>query len=141
MAAIHERFRIAITETLISEVEVEATSPEEAERIAEQNWNNGEYDHVKQFCDDVSFSSSKVKGTPEVTLVEHALMEVSNERRIRLAQKEIDGPITVKALSEPTDPFGHRDIEYEYEISPNDMVMMLNWYRYQKAHGNESLAF
>ena len=28
-----------------------------------------------------------------------------------------------------------------YKISPDDMVTMLNWYRYQKENGNEELSF
>ena len=78
---------------------------------------------------------------PEVTLVGHPALEVNNDRRIRLSQKEIDGPITVRALSTPTDMFGHRDLEYEYQISAGDMVMLLNWYRCQKANGNDVLMF
>lgn len=77
----------------------------------------------------------------EVTLVGHPALEVNNDRRIRLSQKEIDGPITVRALSAPNGPFDHRDLEYEYEISAGDMVMLLNWYRFQKAHGNDALVF
>ena len=53
----------------------------------------------------------------------------------------IDGPITVRTLSAPDDPFGHRSLENEYEISAGDMVMLLNWYRFQKAHGNDALVF
>ena len=74
-------------------------------------------------------------------MVGHPALEVNNDRRIRLSQKEIDGPIIVRALSAPTDVFGHRDLEYEYQISAGDMVMLLNWYRYQKAKGNDALVF
>lgn len=79
--------------------------------------------------------------SPEVSMFGHLVLEVNNNRRIRLSQKVIDGPITVRALSEPTDVFGHRNFEYEYEISAGDMVILLNWYRYQKTHGNDALMF
>ena len=77
----------------------------------------------------------------EVFLAGHPELAVNNDRRIRLKQNAIDGPITVRTLSSPTDVFGHRDLESEYEISAGDFVMMLNWYRYQKAQGNDALIF
>lgn len=75
----------------------------------------------------------------EITLHGHLVFEVNNYRAIRLKQKETGGSITVRVLSAPNDVFGHRDLEYEYEISPANFVMMLNWYRFQKAHGNDAL--
>lgn len=77
----------------------------------------------------------------KVSLAGFPALEVNNDRRIRLKQSEIDGPIIVRTLSAPTDVFGHRDLESEYEISSGDFVMMLNWYRYQKAQGNDALIF
>lgn len=74
-------------------------------------------------------------------MIGQTALEVNNDRRIRLSQKVIDGPITVRTLSAPDDPFGHRSLENEYEISAGDMVMLLNWYRFQKAHGNDALVF
>lgn len=68
-------------------------------------------------------------------------LNVNNERVIRIRQSLIDGPITVRVLGAPRDVFGSRPLETMYEISPGDMVTMLNWYRYQKENGNDSLAF
>lgn len=68
-------------------------------------------------------------------------LEANNERVIRIRQSLIDGPITVRVLGAPRDVFGSRPLETMYEISPGDMVTMLNWYRYQKENGNDSLAF
>lgn len=68
-------------------------------------------------------------------------LEANNERVIRIRQSLIDGPITVRVLGAPCDVFGSRPLETMYEISPDDMVTMLNWYRYQKENGNEDLSF
>lgn len=77
----------------------------------------------------------------KVALVGQAVLELNNERRLRLSQTKPDGPILVHTLSAPYDIFGHRDVETEYEISASDFVMMLNWYRCQKAQGNDALMF
>lgn len=68
-------------------------------------------------------------------------LEANNECVIRIRQSLIDGPITVRVLGAPRDVFGSRPLETMYEISPGDMVTMLNWYRYQKKNGNEDLSF
>ena len=68
-------------------------------------------------------------------------LEANNERVIRIRQSLIDGPITVRVLGAPRDVFGSRPLETMYEISPDDMVTMLNCYRYQKENGNEDLSF
>lgn len=68
-------------------------------------------------------------------------LEANNERVIRIRQSLIDGPITVRVLGAPRDVFGSRPLETMCEISPDDMVTMLNWYRYQKENGNEDLSF
>ena len=68
-------------------------------------------------------------------------LEANNERVIRIRQSLIDGSITVRVLGAPRDVFGSRPLETMYEISPDDMVTMLNWYRYQKENGNEDLSF
>lgn len=135
-----KEFTVAITEKLVCDVTVEATTAEEAEKKAGENWEAGEYTHVKQFCDGYD-CAVKMKNMPEVTMVGQLALEVNNDRRIRLSQKTIDGPITVRTLSAPDDPFGHRALENKYEISAGDMVMLLNWYRFQKACGNDSLMF
>lgn len=68
-------------------------------------------------------------------------LNTNNERVIRIRQRLIDGPITVRVLGAPRDVFGSRPLETMYEISPSDMVTMLNWYRYQKENGNDDLTF
>ena len=134
------KFDVSITERLVCDVEIEADTAEEAEMKAGENWDAGEYIHVKQFCDGYD-CVAKVEHKPEVTMIGHPVLEVNNDRRIRLSQKAIDGPITVPTLSATDHTFGHRALEYEYEISAGDMVMLLNWYRFQKAHGNDALVF
>lgn len=134
------KFDVSITERLVCDVEIEADTAEEAEMKAGENWDAGEYIHVKRFCDGYD-CVAKVEHRPEVTMIGQTALEVNNDRRIRLSQKVIDGPITVRTLSAPDDPFGHRALENEYEISAGDMVMLLNWYRFQKAHGNDALVF
>ena len=134
------KFNVSITEHLVCDVEIEAASAEEAEMKAGENWDAGEYIHIKQFCDGYD-CVAKAERKPDVTMVGQPALEVNNDRRIRLSQKVIDGPITVRTLSAPDDPFGYRSIENEYEISAGDMVMLLNWYRFQKAHGNDALVF
>ena len=131
---------MTITEKLVCDVVVEAATAEEAEMKAGENWDAGEYAHVKQFCDGYD-CVAKLEHKPEVTMVGQPVLEVNNDRRIRLSQKVIDGPINVRVLSAPTDACGNRDLEHEYKISAGDMVMLLNWYRVQKAQGNDSLMF
>lgn len=134
------KFNVSITEHLVCDVEIEAATAEEAKMKAAENWDAGEYVHVKQFCDGYD-CSVEMGMLPEVTLINFPTLEANNDRRIRLSQDAIDGPITVRALSAPTDAFGHRDIEYEYQISAADVVTLLNWYRFQKANGNDALVF
>lgn len=134
------KFDVSITERLVCDVEIEADTAEEAETKAEEAWEAGEYAYVKQFCDGID-CSVKDDPHPEVTLVGDTVLEVNNSRRIRLSQSKIDGPINVRVLSAPTDACGNRDLEHEYKISAGDMVMLLNWYRVQKAQGNDSLMF
>lgn len=131
---------MTITEKLVCNVVVEAATSEEAEEKAGENWEAGEYIHTKQFCDGYD-CKAKEERKPELTLVGQPVLEVNNDRRIRLSQKVIDGSITVRTLSAPDDPFGHRALENEYEISAGDMVMLLNWYRFQKVNGNDALVF
>ena len=77
----------------------------------------------------------------KVDLSNPVYLNTNNERVIRIRQSLIDGPITVRVLGTPRDVFGSRPLETMYEISPGDMVTMLNWYRYQKENGNDGLAF
>lgn len=131
---------MTITEKLVCDVVIEAATAKEAEEKVSANWEAGEYINTKQFYDGYD-CAVKAEHKPEVTVFGWPVLEVNNDRRIRLSQKEIDGPITVRTLSAPDDPFGHRTIENEYEISAGDMVMLLNWYMFQKAHGNDALMF
>ena len=43
------KFNVSITEHLVCNVEIEAATVEEAEMKAGENWDAGEYAHVKQF--------------------------------------------------------------------------------------------
>lgn len=65
--------------------------------------------------------------------------EVNNQRKIQMEQAEPDGAVTVTAWE--AEQNGIREVDYEYEISPEDFVMMLNWYIYQKENGNPNLNF
>ena len=65
---------------------------------------------------------------------------VNNERQIEVKQDKSDGDVSVTTWGAPNED-GCRDCESEYSISPGDFVIMLNWYKYQKQHGNESLNF
>lgn len=64
---------------------------------------------------------------------------VNNQRKIQLTQTEPDGAVTVTTWEAERN--GVREVESEYQISPGDFVMMLNWYRYQKENGNPDLNF
>ena len=65
--------------------------------------------------------------------------EINNQRKIQLTQTEPDGAVTVTTWE--AEQNGVREVESEYQISPGDFVMMLNWYRYQKENGNPNLNF
>lgn len=65
--------------------------------------------------------------------------EVNNQRKIELEQTNPDGLVHVTTWS--AEQGGIREVESEYDISPGDFVMMLNWYRYQKENGNPNLNF
>mgnify|MGYP001317691028 CR=1 FL=1 len=61
--------------------------------------------------------------------------KVNNGRTIEIFQTREEGPVYVTTC----DSKGDR--ESNEIISPEDFVMMLNWYRYQKEIGNENLNF
>lgn len=71
--------------------------------------------------------------------MEEIEFNVNNQRKIQLTQTEPDGAVTVTTWEAERN--GVRDVESEYQISPGDFVMMLNWYRYQKENGNPDLNF
>lgn len=62
------------------------------------------------------------------------LFEINNQLDLVITQAEPDGPVRVAICYEGS-------IEKEFVISAPDFVTMLNWYRYQKDHDNESLSF
>lgn len=134
------KYHVVITEKLLYNVEAEANTAKEAEACACDCLSAGEYEHIKPSFGGIDCKA--IENVPEVTMVGFPVLDVNNDRRIRLSQKVIDGPITVRTLSAPDDLSGHhRSIENEYEISAGDMVMLLNWYRFQKSHGNDDLLF
>lgn len=61
--------------------------------------------------------------------------KVNNGRRIEVFQARDDGPVYATTYDSKGDK------ESSEIISPGDFIMMLNWYRYQKANGNENLNF
>lgn len=65
--------------------------------------------------------------------------EVNNQRKIELEQTNPDSLVHVTTWG--AERGGIREVESEYDISPGDFVMMLNWYRYQKENGNPNLIF
>lgn len=82
------------------------------------------------------------KDVPEkITEGDDAMIQfnVNNQREIQLTQTEPDGVMTVTTWDAERN--GIREVESEYQISPGDFVMMLNWYRYQKENGNPNLNF
>lgn len=64
--------------------------------------------------------------------------KVNNGRTIEVFQAREDGPIYVTTYNSKGEKESSEIIEI---ISPEDIVMMLNWYRYQKENGNENLDF
>ncbi len=58
-------------------------------------------------------------------------LKVNNNRSIEITQEVEDGKIYVDVLE------SNGDLDYQYSISAGDMVMLLNYYQYQKDKGNE----
>lgn len=67
--------------------------------------------------------------------------ETNNARQIFVTQEHHDGIVRVTAVTSPNDQTSGICVDYQYEITPNDFVTMLNWYRAQKEAGNHSLSF
>lgn len=59
--------------------------------------------------------------------------EVNNHGQMTAEQLEHDGSITVTVSHIEG---GYREYDSEFTISPGDFVMLMNYYRYQKEHGN-----
>jgi hypothetical protein len=56
-------------------------------------------------------------------------LEVNNGRSIELTQEKPDGDINVDVLD------SNGEVDYFYTITAGDMVMLLNYYQYQKNYG------
>lgn len=64
------------------------------------------------------------------------ILNINNGRQLEVYQDRVeDGPVCVATIDNKG--LG----EGIYFIKPEDFVTMLNWYSYQKAHGNENLTF
>lgn len=63
-------------------------------------------------------------------------MEINNGRTMQLAQQEYDGEITLTTY--------HTEnglVDKEISVSPGEMVMVMNYYRYQKENGAKLFDF
>ena len=58
-------------------------------------------------------------------------MEINNNRTMQLAQQGRDQNILLTTYNSESG-----EVDGEEEISPGDMVMLLNYYRFQKENGN-----
>lgn len=68
--------------------------------------------------------------------------KLNNERKLVVTQRKPDSAVKVRVCGAPRDALGTRDLEYEYEITPDDFVTMLNWYRDQKnQHPDRPVSF
>lgn len=56
-----KQYKVTITETLETEVEIEAVSKGEAERIAQDKWKNGEYILDAESFQNVAFKARQCK--------------------------------------------------------------------------------
>ena len=61
---------------------------------------------------------------------------VNNEQMIQVLQDGNDGDIIIKKSRKCANT-----ITEEYKIEAGDFITMLNWYKHQKALGNENLNF
>jgi hypothetical protein len=59
-------------------------------------------------------------------------MEINNGRTMQLAQQGRDKNITLTTYNTNS-----ALIDFETEITPGDMVMLINYYRHQKENGNK----
>jgi len=57
-------------------------------------------------------------------------MEINNGRTMQLAQQTYDGTIAFTTYNTQSGL-----VDHEEDISPGDMVMLLNYYRHQKEKG------
>lgn len=59
--------------------------------------------------------------------------EVNNQGTMTIEQEKHDGPVDVIVWDAPVD--GCRGVRHGDVINPGDMVMLMNYYHYQKEHG------
>ena len=57
-------------------------------------------------------------------------MEINNGRTMQLAQQSYDGTIAFTNYNTESGL-----VDHEESVSPGDMVMLMNYYRYQKENG------
>jgi len=67
-----------------------------------------------------------------VKMVNMIEMKINNERTMQLTQWEKDENITLTTYNDKSGL-----VDYDIEITPGDMVMLINYYRFQKENGNE----
>lgn len=58
-------------------------------------------------------------------------VEINNDRTMQLFQKSYDGEITIITFKNKGG-----EVDSETTIPPGDMVMLMNYYRYQKENKN-----
>lgn len=58
-------------------------------------------------------------------------MEINNGRIMQLTQQEKDRNITLTTYNDNSGL-----VDFETEITPGDMVMLINYYRFQRENGN-----
>ena len=61
-------------------------------------------------------------------------MEINNGRTMQLAQQGKEKNITLTTYNTNSG-----EVDFEAEITPRYMVMLINYYRYQKEHGERIL--
>ena len=59
--------------------------------------------------------------------------EVNNQGTMTIEQERHDGPVDVIVWDAPVN--GCRGVRHGDVINPGDMVMLMNYYHYQKEHG------
>jgi len=64
---------------------------------------------------------------------------VNNGGTMEVFQARDDGPVYVTVYEPEKD--GKREQRSSDIVQPGDFITIMNWYRYQEEHGNESLNF
>jgi hypothetical protein len=71
-----------------------------------------------------------------INMINKIETEINNGRTMQLTQQQYDGKILLTTFNAKSGL-----VDHEEEISPGDLTMMVNWYRYQKSIGNKELVF